>query len=187
MSPWYRYKCSFGVKSVFHLCLNHQRLWHIKLVDLHHFEQSCICVLWYKFCLFPLCHCQRLSWIIIGDSLKWVEKCRHTRQHYHGSWTSSLWPFSWILYAWRRKNKFYVYIYIVFGVTWLNRQYIAFEVNTLFLKQKICIKYVAINTYFCTYEYECLNMTEFRTVRNLLDQTITRLEKKKQDEREGIL
>ena len=80
-----------------------------------------------------------------------------------------------------------MFTYIVFGVTWLNRQYIAFEVNTLFLKQKICIKYVAINTYLYTYDYEFLNMTEFLTVSNLLDQTITRLEKKKQDEREGIL
>jgi hypothetical protein len=80
-----------------------------------------------------------------------------------------------------------MFTYIVFGVTWLNRQYIAFEVNTLFLKQKICIKYVAINTYLCTYDYEFLNMTEFLTVSNLLDQAITRLEKKKQDEREGIL
>ena len=30
-------------------------------------------------------------------------------------------------------------------------------------------------------------MTEFLTVSNLLDQTITRLEKTKQDERDGIL
>jgi hypothetical protein len=70
---------------------------------------------WYPLCTKTICLIA--SWIIIGDSLKWVEKCRHTLEHYRGSWTSSLWPFSWILYAWRRKNKFYVYIYSLYNST----------------------------------------------------------------------
>ena len=49
------------------------------------------------------------------------------------------------------------------------------------------IKYVAIIAYFFTCEYDLLNMTSFRTVSNLLEKTITRLETKKPDGRDGIL
>ena len=78
-------------------------------------------------------------------------------------------------------------IYIAFDETWLMQRSIALEVNTLFLIQKMCMKYGAIISYFYTSECEFLNMTKFRTASNVLDKTITGLETKKQNGRGGIL